>query len=122
MCFSIPLSVIYLASAIVYFASGCFDSSALNDPGNPNKHVSGLHKNECPTVSTQTTWEILVALQLLSGVLYAIHASMAAKVHLYYKKRARDVAAGTVVEEVDLEAKTRREQEARDRWQRIVDL
>lgn len=42
--------------------------------------------------------------------------------HLFHKRKARAIADGTLVEEVDLEAKERREQEARERWQRIVDL
>ena len=121
ICFSIPLSIIYLVSSIVYLASGCFSKSALNDAAN-HRHVSELHRNECPTVSMQTTWDVMVALQLLSGVFYAIHAAMATKVHFYHKKKARAIADGTLVEEVDMEAKARREQEARDRWQRIVDL
>lgn len=121
ICFSTPLSIIYFASATVYLAAGCFSNNAINDPDH-HRHVSELHKNECPTVSTQTTWDVMVALQLLSGILYAVHAAMAAKVHLYHKKKARAIADGTLVEEVDLEAKARREQEARDRWQRIVDL
>ena len=121
ICFSVPLSIIYLASAIVYLASGCFSNNALNDPDH-HRQVSELRKNECPTVSTQTTWDVMVALQLLSGILYGVHAAMAAKVHLYHKKKAHAIADGTLVEEVDLEAKARREQEARDRWQRIVDL
>lgn len=121
ICFSAPLSIIYLASAIVYLASGCFSNGAINDPDH-HRQVSELHKNECPTVPTQTTWDAMVALQLLSGLLYAVHAAMATRVHLYHKKKAQAIADGTLVEEVDLEAKTRREQEARDRWQRIVDL
>jgi hypothetical protein len=47
---------------------------------------------------------------------------MAMRVFLWHKKRNRGIAEGTIVEEIDLEAKERREQEARDRWQRIVDL
>lgn len=68
------------------------------------------------------TWDVLVALELLSGVCYAFHAAMAVRVFAFHKKRNRAIEEGTIVEEVDLEAKARREQEARDRWRRIVDL
>ena len=63
-----------------------------------------------------------MALQLLSGVCYAFHAAMAIKVFLFHKARKQQIEEGTLVEEIDLEAKARREQEARERWQRIVDL
>ena len=63
-----------------------------------------------------------MALQLLSAVCYAIHAAMAVKVHTFHKKRNQQIEEGTLVEEIDLEAKARREAEARERWRRIVDL
>jgi hypothetical protein len=73
-------------------------------------------------MSTRTIWDINVALQLVSALLYALHAAMAVKVHRYQKHRSKAIEQGTLVEEVDLDAKARMEQEARDRWQRIVDL
>ncbi len=63
-----------------------------------------------------------MALQLLSAVCYAFHSAMAVKVFRFHKKRNAAIEDGTLVEEIDLEAKARREQEARERWRRIVDL
>ena len=111
--FSVPLSLIYFASSILYLSAGCLSK---HPPHND------LQKNDCPTYSTQTTWDIMVALQLLSGVCYAFHAAMAIKVFRFHKKRNAQIEEGTIVEEIDLEAKARREQEARERWRRIVDL
>ncbi len=111
--FSTPLSLIYLTSSILYLSAGCLSA---HPPHN------NLQKNDCPMPSTRTTWYILVALQLVSGVCYAAHAAMAVKVLVFHRRRERDVREGRVVEEIDLEAKARREQEARERWQRIVDL
>ena len=111
--FSVILSPIYFASAIVYLAAGCI---ARHPPHND------LQKNDCPTESLRTTWDIMVALQLVSGACYALHAAMAVRVFVFHKKRNRAIQEGTIVEEIDLEAKARREQEARDRWKRIVDL
>ena len=47
---------------------------------------------------------------------------MAIKVYTFHKKRDAGIREGTIIEEIDLEAKARREQLARDRWQSIVDL
>jgi hypothetical protein len=111
--FSVPLCLIYFTSSILYLSAGCLS---------PHPPHNNLQKNDCPTPSTRITWDILVALQLLSALCYAAHAAMAAKVYVFHRKRERDVREGRLVEEIDLEAKARREQEARERWQRIVDL
>ena len=111
--FSVPLSIFYFTSSILYLAAGCISK---HPPHND------LQKNDCPMDSTRTTWDIMVALQLLSAVCYAIHAAMAVKVHTFHEKRNQQIEEGTLVEEIDLEAKARREAEARERWRRIVDL
>jgi hypothetical protein len=111
--FSSILSVIYLVSSVVYLAAGCLSK---HPPRN------NLQKNDCPSDGHRATWDVNVALQLCSAVLYGFHAAMATTVFLWHKKRDRGIAEGTIVEEIDLEAKERREQEARERWQRIVDL
>lgn len=114
--FSSILAICYLASSVVYLAAGCFGSY------NPNHPSNELQKNDCYSSSSGTTWDINVALQLVSFVGYAFHFAMAMKVLRFHKKRDRAIEDGTLVEEIDLEAKARREAEARKRWQSIVDL
>jgi hypothetical protein len=111
--FSVPMSIIYFVSTIVYLAAGCI---AKHPPHN------NLQKIDCPVASERVTWDVMVALQLVSAVCYAIHAAMALRVFTFHKKRNREIEQGTLIEEIDLEARARREQEARDRWQKIVDL
>jgi hypothetical protein len=115
--FSTILAICYLASSIVYLVAGCFSGSY--DWRHPD---NSLEKNDCPSGDSKTTWDVNVALQLVSFVCYALHAAMAVRVFLFHRKRTAAIADGTLVEEIDLEAKARREQEARERWQRIVDL
>ena len=114
--FSSILSLCYITSAVVYLAAGCLGNY------NPNRPSNNFQRNDCPSGSTTVTWDVNVALQLLSFVCYTMHAAMAVKVHRFHKKRTQAIEGGTLVEEIDLQAKARREQEARERWQRIVDL
>lgn len=107
------MCVCYAASAFAFLASGCFVRHPVEN---------SLHRNECPTEDRRTTWDVMVALQLLSFVFYAFHTAMAVKVHLFHKKRKVAIESGTLVEEIDLDARAKREEEARQRWQKIVDL
>ncbi|EXJ87829.1 hypothetical protein A1O1_04756 [Capronia coronata CBS 617.96] len=106
--FSATLSVVLFASALIFFGA-CVDNS---DPrgGGP------LQRNECPagTGGRADIWDAMVALQLVSALMYAAVAAMAWKVNRVLEARDERIAAG--VELVSQEEKERRESEARERW------
>src|SRR4051794_38708542 len=117
ICFSGLMVLLNLASAIVSLVS-CSTST------------ESFQRTECPINydfggPNHPLWNAVVALWLCSAVRYAVHVAMAWKVRNVLKKNVRnagrDVNAAELVV-VDLETKARIEQEARDRWARIVDL
>ena len=61
-----------------------------------------------------SVWDVMVALQFVSAVLYGSVAAMAWKVKGFVETREERIAQG--VEMLSEEDKTRRESEARERW------
>ncbi|KAK4944260.1 hypothetical protein LTR10_016373 [Elasticomyces elasticus] len=104
--FSTILSVLMFASAVVFLGS-CV--------GNHDPHGS-LARNECPsgTGGNGGVWDAMVALQLVSAVLYGLVAAMAWRVRRAIRAKDDRIAQG--VEMVSQEEKERRESEARERW------
>lgn len=83
---------------------------------------TGYSSTECPVGSRRDLWAAQIALQFMSAILYATHVIMAATVKSVTSRRERDVREGRVLVVIDEEAKARREEEARRRWQEIRDL
>jgi len=103
--FSSTFSIIHFISSIL-FMGACV-----------NNHSNGsLQRNECPsgTGGTKGIWDVMVALQFISAVLYGMVAAMAWKVKQVVEARDDRIAQG--VEMVSEEDKQRRESEARERW------
>lgn len=118
--FSGILALIYLASSLLYTIS-CTASVP-----------TGLQRTECwrgikdeiPHGPKKSVWEAVIILSWLSFVGYAIHVQMAWKVRKWMAARPKD-EHGIVLEEgreMDPVQKARREEEARERWRKIVDL
>ena len=118
MWFSTPLALLYLASAIISLVA-CSTGTAsfqrtvcpVNFPGNggPSRGI----------------WDAVVALWLCSAAGYGVHVAMAWHVRRGWKKRIAAAGGDANAAElvlIDPETKARLEQEARDRWRRIVDL
>ena len=78
-----------------------------------------VQRNECPsgTGGNQTVWDVMVALQFVSAVLYAIMSAMAWRVKRALEAKDERIAAG--LEMVSQEEKERRESEARERWRHL---
>jgi hypothetical protein len=113
--FSSIMSMLYLASAII-FLPPCAN-------GNSTYLTSSAYRRtECPIGSRRDLWAAQVALQFMSALLYATHIIMAAKVKSVVSRRDRDEREGRVLVVVDEEARAKREEEARRRWQEIRDL
>ncbi|KAG9774442.1 hypothetical protein KCU88_g5433, partial [Aureobasidium melanogenum] len=106
--FSATLSALLFVSALVFIGS-CAGRSGNNNKGS-------LQRDECPagTGGKAGIWDAMVALQLVSAVMYAAMAVMAWKVKSVLEARDQRIAAG--VELVSQEEKERRESEARERW------
>jgi len=107
--FSTTLSVIMFASAIIFLAA-CV--------GN-NSHGS-MQRNECPaaTGGLSSVWDVMVALQFVSAVLYAVVVAMAWRVKRALADKDERIARG--LEMVTQEEKERRESEARERWRYLT--
>jgi len=106
--FSTSLSLMHFVSSLL-FIGACV-----------NNHSQGsLQRNECPsgTGGNESIWDVMVALQFVSAVLYGSVAAMAWKVKIMLEKRDQRIAEGT--EMVSQEEKERRESEARERWKHI---
>lgn len=103
--FSAILSVIMLVSAVMFLGS-CVGYHG---------HTS-LQRDECPSGAggNASVWDAMVALQLVSAVLYGLVAAMAWKVKRALESKDERIAAG--IEMVSQEEKDRRESEARERW------
>lgn len=131
ICFSSLMAQLYLASAVVSLAA-----CSMADNGS-------FRRAECPVAygrgsggggegPSKAEGDAVVVLWLRSMVGYAVHLAMVWKVRWVLKMRARKEMegqergmVGVVALEsmtVDLEAKARMEQEARDRWGRIGGL
>jgi len=103
--FSGTFSIIHLISSCMFLGS-CV-----------NNHSNGtLQRNECPsgTGGNAGIWDVMVALQFISAVLYGAVAAMAWKVKEFVETREERIAQG--MEMLSEEEKTRRESEARERW------
>jgi len=81
-----------------------------------NHSDSPLQRNECParTGGNGSVWDVMVALQFVSAVLYGAVAAMAWKVKKVLEAREGRITEGT--EMVSPEEKERRESLARERW------
>ncbi|OCT49048.1 hypothetical protein CLCR_05149 [Cladophialophora carrionii] len=103
--FSTTFSILHFVSSIL-FLGACVNNNA-NGP---------LQRNECPsgTGGNERIWDVMVALQFVSAVLYALVAAMAWKVKRVLESRDERIAQGT--EMVSQAEKERRESEARERW------
>jgi hypothetical protein len=117
ICFSSPMALLYLASAIVSLVS-C------------STGTESFQRTECPVNydfggPSQPLWDAMVALWLCSAVGYVLHVAMAWKVRRVLKRNVRnaggDVNAAELVV-MDPETKARMEQETMDRQARLVDL
>ena len=106
--FSTTLSLMYFVSSIL-FLGACVN----------NDSHSSLQRNECPsgTGGNKSIWDVMVALQFISAVLYGMVAAMAWKVKQVLENREERIAQGT--EMVSQEEKERRESEARERWKHL---
>jgi hypothetical protein len=106
--FSATLSITHFVSSILFLGS-CV-----------NNHSNGsLQRNECPsgTGGNESIWDVMVALQFVSAVLYGAVAAMAWKVKVAVEDRDQRIEAG--IEMVSEEEKQRRASEARERWKHI---
>ncbi|OAL36138.1 hypothetical protein AYO20_04552 [Fonsecaea nubica] len=103
--FSATLSIVHFISSIL-FMGACVG----------NHSHGSLQRNECPaaTGGNEDIWDVMVALQFVSAVLYGAVAAMAWKVRTVVEARDERIAQG--VEMVSEEEKQRRESEARERW------
>jgi hypothetical protein len=117
ICFSSPMALLYLASAVTSIVSCSTGTESFQRTECPANHDFGG--------PSQPFWDAMVALWLCSAVGYVLHVAMAWKVRVVLKKNVRnaggDVSAPELVV-MDPETKARTEQEARDRWVRLVDL
>lgn len=101
--------------SIMHFVSSCLFLGAC-----VNNHSNGsLQRNECPsgTGGNESIWDVMVALQFISAVLYGLVAAMAWKVKKVLEARDTRIAEGT--EMVDPAEKERRESVARERWKHL---
>jgi len=115
LSFSSILAVLWFTSAILYLAA-CSDSSSAS---------VGLQRTECAKGHRGVVvygpgpglWGVVVALSLVSAVLYASHAGMAAYVMMVVRRKEKEDKVNGVPapEEVD----PNMAQEARDRWMRL---
>ncbi|KIX03077.1 uncharacterized protein Z518_06627 [Rhinocladiella mackenziei CBS 650.93] len=103
--FSTTLSITLLVSSVL-FLGACVG----------NNSRGSLQRSECPgaTGGLARIWDIMVALQLVSAVLYGLVAAMAWTVKRALEAREQRIATGE--EMVSQEEKERRESEARERW------
>ncbi|KAK7890658.1 hypothetical protein LTR67_007867 [Exophiala xenobiotica] len=107
--FSTTLSVLMFISSI-FFLGACV--------GNKSGHGS-VQRNECPsgTGGNQSIWDVMVALQFVSAVLYAVMSAMAWRVKRALEDKDERIRQG--LEMVSPEEKERRESEARERWRHL---
>ncbi|KIY03469.1 uncharacterized protein Z520_00160 [Fonsecaea multimorphosa CBS 102226] len=103
--FSTTFSIIHFVSSIL-FMGACVG----------NHSHGSLQRNECPSATggNGDIWDVMVALQFISAVLYGLVAAMAWRVKKAVEARDERIAQG--VEMVSEEEKQRRESEARERW------
>lgn len=114
MWFSSAFVILYLTSALVSLAACA---------GGPKGIPHGLRKAECPqgTVGGPTrgvkkaVWDCMLVFQFFSIVAYAIHGTMAWKVHHVLKGR-KDRGE---IEAVDPDEEEATRQKARDLWNRM---
>lgn len=120
--FSGLISALYLASSLLYTVS-CTASSA--SPGVQSTECwRGFHGDPNAGGPRKSVWIAVVLFSWISFMGYAIHAHMAWMVRKWMAARPKD-EHGIVMEEgyaLDPVQKARREQEARERWKKIVDL
>ncbi|KAJ9652904.1 hypothetical protein H2198_007857 [Neophaeococcomyces mojaviensis] len=114
MVFSILLSIIFLASAVI-FLPPCAAGNATYE----STLHSGYQRTECPQGSKRGIWAAMIALQFISAIGYAVHAAMAWVVRRNKKRWDKGVREGTVMDVVDEETKRKREEEARRRWREL---
>ena len=132
--FSSIMSILYFASAVVALAACSGSSNIYSLRGEcpaprsgSSSTSSNLSSGNGPDIS-QGFWNAAVALWLLSFVGYTLVCVMAVKVMALLRQRehaARQagVSVGTAeMQSLDPDERARREQKARERWQRIVDL
>jgi hypothetical protein len=107
--FSTSISICYFISGIIYLAS-CVGRDSF---------TGSLQRNECPegAKGNAKVWDAMVALLMISGVLYLLHAAMAWTVKNALEDQDRRIEAG--VEMVSQEEIERRHSEARERWKHI---
>lgn len=114
--FSTSFALLWLTSSILYLASCSSDNAsislALRQVECPSGH-EGVLKGPSPVL-----WDVVVALSLVSTLLYATHAGMAAYVRVVMRREEKEFkrSGGSVsLAEVD----PAQAQEARDRWTRL---
>ena len=123
LIFSSILAVIFIASAIVFLPPCVGDNTPPSAKAlGSGVQLSGYQRTECPSGNNRGLWAVMVVLQFLTGIGYALHAAMAWSVRSAVQQRDQAIASGDLVEMVDEEEKRRREEEARQRWREMGNL
>lgn len=107
--FSTSLALCFFISAI-FFLGSCVGNDST---------TGQISRNECPAGAqgNQQVWDAMVTLQMLSGVLYSLHAAMGLTVDKALRNQERRIEQG--IEMVSEEEKERRHSMARERWKHL---
>ena len=107
--FSTSLAACFFISAIFYLGACVGNGSS----------TSQISLNECPAGAqgSQQVWDAMVTLQMLSGVLYSLHAAMGWTVDRALRNQERRIEQG--IEMISEEEKERRHSMARERWKHL---
>ena len=110
--------------AACYYVSAIFDLAVCNGSSGGLQIVCWSAKTN--NAVSESVWSASVGLWLISAVLYTVHLVQAIQARKYTVSLRRRAAEQGVqlstLEITDPEERARREEKARERWRKIVDL
>jgi hypothetical protein len=111
--------------AVCYYVAAIFDLAICNGSGGGGMQTVCWSGKTANAVS-ESVWSAAVGLWLVSAVLYTVHLVQAVQARKYtvnLKRQAQEQGVPlSQLEYTDPEARARREEKARERWRKIVDL
>lgn len=112
--------------AACYYVATIFNLAVCNGGGAGGGIQTVCWSGKTANAVSESIWSAAVGLWLVSAVLYTIHLVQALQARKYIvglKRKAREQGVPlSQLEYTDPEERARREEKARERWRKIVDL